>query len=77
MILGYIESNDNFWPVNFLLIRKTIQLNIFVLQKLKCKFVEQSHLAKISFSTEKFNKIWHTCKNIFSDILRIDCPSDT
>ena len=39
MILGYTESNDNFWPVNFLLIitryyifscsRKKIQLNIF------------------------------------------------
>ena len=79
MILGYTESNDNFWPVNFLLIithyyifscsRKKIQLNIFDLQKeIKCKFVEQSHLAKINFSTEKFNKIWHTWKNLFVGI---------
>ena len=79
MILGFIESSENFWPVNFFLIitrfyifscsKNKIQLNIFDLQKeIKQKFVEQSQLAKINFSTGKYHKIWQIWENLLTNI---------
>ena len=68
-ILGYVETNGKFWPVNFLLIitqyyvfncsKNKMQINIFDFQaEIKLKLEEQSHIFRTNSSTEKFDIIW-------------------
>ena len=75
-ILGYITYDENFWPLNFLLLivrnyiftcsRHKRHLNIYNLQMIvKDKYLEQESLSKLNSQHEKFEKRWTVWKNIF------------
>ena len=78
-IIGYPNFDQNYWPLNFILIStryyiyrcaKTNQiLNIFFLQKeIKRRYLEHKYLAKIKQNSAIFNKRWESWKNIFIDV---------
>ena len=78
-ILGYTVYDENFWPVNFILImvryyiyccskRKQL-LNIFQLQKdIKKIYVEQKLLSEINGKFHTLNKMWSTWQHLFTNI---------
>ena len=78
-ILRYITYDENFWPLNFLLLivrnyiftcsRHKRHLNIYNLQMIvKDKYLEQESLSKLNSQHEKFEKRWTVWKNIFCNI---------
>ena len=78
-ILGYVNYDKNFWPINFILINvrhyiyscsKTKQvLNIFQVQKkVKITYEEEHMLSKINSQIHVFNKRWSTWHNLFLNI---------
>ena len=78
-ILGESHFDENFWPLNFILIctryyiftctRKNLHLNIYLLQKIiKTKYQEQDMLSKVNNHNSKFYKRWSVWKSIFVNI---------
>ena len=74
-ILGYASNNNNFIPLNFILIhsrkyifwctRNKYKLNFYVLHKtLKNYFFEEESLAKLFFKSERVNCIWSNWKQL-------------
>ena len=77
--LGYLETDNNFWPINLILMstRKYIfwcsknakKPNMFYLQKeIKKIYYEQRILSILNCKPETFNKRWFFWKNIFNEI---------
>ena len=78
-IFGYNDNNENFWPLNFMLIvtryyiywcaKKGFQLNIFHLQReIKKRFNEQKISSFMNNSNQLFEKRWSVWQNLFIDI---------
>ena len=78
-ILGYTINDENFWPLNFLLLivrnyifncsKHNRHLNIYNLQMIaKEKYLEQEAISKFNSQYEKFTKRWIVWKNIFCNI---------
>ena len=78
-ILGYLQFDQYFWPLNFILIitrkyifwccRNNFPFDIYFLQKeVKRKYSEQETLYKIKGCGNIFSKRWSLWKNIFNDI---------
>lgn len=78
-ILGYLQQDNYFWPLNFVLIitrnyifqssRKKYALNIFALQiHIKNKYLEQQMLHKISWKEHHFNRKWNIWGKLFDEI---------
>ena len=78
-ILGYTKYDENFWPVNFILIKvrhyiyrcsKTKQsLNIFQLQKeIKNKYEEEKLLSRFNCQNHIFDKKWSIWQSLFLNI---------
>ena len=76
LIFGYPNYDQNFWPLNFILLitRQYIfhcskykhDINIYNLQKfVKEKYVEQYTLSKIKDTVHIFGRIWSHWKQLF------------
>ena len=78
-ILGYHIRDENFWPLNFILLiakhyifycaRNNESLNIFCLQQLtKGKFEEQEALARLNCQLQLFLEKWSFWICLFNDL---------
>ena len=78
-MLGYIVKDENFWPLNLVLIstrkyifwcsRKGLKLNIFFLQQeVYSIYLEQENLSLLNSRQAQFKKRWDFWKNLFTDI---------
>ena len=78
-ILGYAKFDENFWPVNFILIhvrhyiyccsKRQQPLNIFQLQKeIKSNYEEEKLVSKINDRNHLFEKRWIVWQNLFVNI---------
>ena len=76
-ILGYIERNKDYWPINFVILvtkkyiywcsKKGFMLNIYFLQKeIRKIFDEQRALAKVNLNETSFMNMWDHWINIFN-----------
>ena len=76
-ILGYIERNKDYWPINFVILvtkkyiywcsKKGFMLNVYFLQKEITKiFDEQRALAKVNLNETSFMNMWDHWINIFN-----------
>ena len=79
LIMGYQEVDENFWPLNFVLLitryyifncsRNKSRLDIFFLQKIvKEKYHEQKMLSVLNGTSSLFNKRWSHWNMLFNDI---------
>ena len=78
-MLGYIVKDENFWPLNlvlmttrkyiFLCSRKGFKLNVFFLQQEVHRiFLEQETLSYLNSREAQFNKRWEFWRNLFVNI---------
>ena len=78
-ILGYLIYDENFWPLNFVLLttRKYIfhcsknsgNINIYFLQREAKKiYLEQEALSRVKLKPDIFQRKWQIWKNIFNEI---------
>ena len=78
-ILGYLQMDVNFWPINFIVLvtrkyiywcsRKGYAMNIFHLQKeIKKIFLEQTLFFQLESQDNNFSKKWADWKTIFTGI---------
>ena len=78
-ILGYLQNDAHFWPLNFVLVltrsdifqssRKNTSLNIFALQvTIKRKYLEQQMLHRITGKENLFAIKWVIWNNLFRGI---------
>ena len=79
MILGYLTTDNKFWPLNFILTmtrqyiyncsKKSHSLNFYELQKhIKHKYKEQKSLFALRLHEERFNRNWSFWSNLFNGI---------
>ena len=78
-ILGYLIRDENFWPLNLVLIvtrryifwcsKNNFHLNIYFLQKeVRKTYDEQEALSKMNLQFDTFNRKWVFWKNLFIGI---------
>ena len=78
-ILGYLTYDNNFWPINLILLvtrkylylcsRNNFKINIYYLQKEAKKiFLEQKCLNQIKYQNNEFIKKWAVWQSLFTGI---------
>ena len=79
MILGYLSTDNKFWPLNFILTmtrqyiykcsKKGHILNFYELHKhIMHKYKEQKSLFALGLREERFNRNWSFWSNLFHGI---------